>query len=172
MSLSKQYIDQKANDAATSPKNDIPIPTEQQIKDGNYKKGHIKMHGLNISIENPKGSIRSGTDHTGKKWSVKMKNHYGYINGNNIGKDGDPVDVFLGPNPDSENVFVVNQKNKEDKFDEHKVLIGFNGFRDAVDGYLDNYEKGWDMIMSVHQTHLDRFKEWLNSGNIKSPFKG
>jgi len=171
MSISKQYIDKKANDAATSPKNNIPMPTEEQKQNGNYKKGRVKLHGFNISIENPKGSIRSGVDHTGKKWSIKLKNHYGYIEGNNIGKDGDPIDVFLGPNPNSENVFIVNQKNKEDKFDEHKVLIGFDKFKDAINGYLDNYEKGWDMIMSVHQILIDRFKDWLKSGNIKVPYK-
>jgi len=171
MSISKQYIDKKANDAATSPKNNIPIPTEEQKQNGNYKKGRVKLHGFNISIENPKGSIRSGTDSNGKKWSVKIKNHYGYINGNNIGKDGDPIDVFLGPDPNSENIFIVNQKNNEDKFDEHKILIGFDTFKDAINGYLDNYEKGWDMIMSVHQTSIDKFKDWMKSGKLKTPYK-
>jgi len=171
MNISKEYIDQKANDSATSPKNNLPMPTEEQKKNGDYKKGHVKIHGLNISIENPKGSIRSGTSSEGKKWSIKLKNHYGYFSGDNIGKDGDPVDVFLGPEPQSENVFIVNQKNSEDKFDEHKVLLGFNKFKDAVNGYLDNYEKGWDMIMSVHQTPLNKFKDWLKSGKTKMPYK-
>jgi hypothetical protein len=171
MEVSKDYIDKNANDAATSPKNNLPDPSEVQKKSGNYKKGHVKIHGLDISIENPKGSIRSGTDHTGKEWSIKLKNHYGYINGNNIGKDGDPVDIFIGPNPNSEKIFIVNQKNKEDNFDEHKVLLGWEKFQDAIGGYLDNYEKGWDMIMSVHQTTLNNFKNWLKSGKIKTPYK-
>jgi len=171
MNISKQYIDQKANDAATSPKNDIPMPTDEQKENGNYKKGRLNIYGLSISIENPKGSIRSGVSPEGKKWSIKLKNHYGYFNGNNIGKDGDPVDVFIGPNPNSEKVFVVNQKNKNDGFDEHKVLIGFDNFSGAVNGYLDNYEKGWDMIMSVHQTTIDKFKAWLKAGRTKAPFR-
>jgi len=169
--ISKEYIDSRANDAATSKQNDIPFPTETQKQSGNYKKGHLKIYGLNISIENPKGSIRSGTDHTGKKWSITMKNHYGYINGNNIGRDGDPVDVFIGPNPNSDKIFVVNQKNKDGNFDEHKILLGWETFNDSVNGYLDNYEKGWDMIMSVHQTSMDKFKDWLKNGNLKVPYK-
>lgn len=168
--ISKQYIDQKANDAATSPKNNVPIPTEEQKKNGDYKKGHVKMHGLNISIENPKGSTRSGVSSTGKKWSIKLKNHYGYIDGT-TGKDKDHIDIFLGPNPNSEKVFVVNQKNSEDKFDEHKVLMGWDKLADATNGYLDNYEKNWDMIKSVHQTSLNKFKDWLKSGNTKVPYK-
>jgi hypothetical protein len=126
---------------------------------------------LNISIENPAGSTRSGTDRTGKKWSIKLKNHYGYINGT-VGKDKDHVDVFIGSNPKSEKAFIVNQKNSEDGFDEHKVLLGFDKFKDAVNGYLDNYEKGWDMIMSVHQIPLDKFKDWIKSGNTRVPYKG
>lgn len=178
MSISKKYIDQKANNAATSPKNNLPMPTEEQKKNGDYKKGHLNIHGLSISIENPKGSIRSGVDRSGKKWSVKLKNHYGYINGNNIGKDGDPIDVFLGENPKSEKVFIVNQINKNgdsDTFDEHKVLIGFYGMSDAIKGYLQNYEKDWDkrgMINSVVQTDIEGFKDWLKNGSMKKPFRG
>jgi len=176
--ISKKYIDQKANDAATSPKNDTPMPTEEQKKSGAYKKGHLNLYGLSISIENPKGSTRSGTDRNGKKWSIKLKNHYGYIKGNNIGKDGDPIDVFLGENPESDKVFMVNQLSLgKDKnvFDEHKALLGFDSLSSAVKGYLQNYESDWDkkgMIDSVVQTNIVDFKSWLNSGNLKKPFRG
>ena len=33
-------------------------PSQAKKEAGNYKKGHIKVHGLDVSIENPKGSIR------------------------------------------------------------------------------------------------------------------
>ena len=170
--ISKKYIDKLANQAATSPLNNVEDPTENQIKSGNYKKGHIKIHGMDISIENPKGSTRRGTSHDGKKWSIKMNNHYGYINGNKIGKDGDAVDIFIGENPKSEKVYVVNQKNSKDEFDEHKVLLGWDKFPDAVKGYLSNYEIGWDMISSVHQTDINGFKDWLKNGNTKVKYKG
>ena len=54
-------------------------PTEAQKKAGNYKTGHVKVGAFDVTIENQKGSERSGTDANGKKWSVKMNNAYGYI---------------------------------------------------------------------------------------------
>ena len=169
--LSKKYIDKLANTAATSPLNDTPEPSEDQKKSGVYKKGHISLHGLKISIENPEGSMRSGVDRTGKPWSIKMKNHYGYILGT-VGKDKDHVDIFIGPNPKSENIYVVNQKNGDGEFDEHKILLGWDKFKDAVSGYLSNYQDDWDMISSVHQTDLSGFKNWLKNGNTKVPYRG
>src|SRR5262245_3259225 len=80
-------------------------PTDAQKEAGNYKKGHVTWQGFEIAIENPKGSIRSGTDRSGKQWSVKMHSDYGYFKGTQ-GKDKDHVDVFIGPQLDSEIVFV------------------------------------------------------------------
>ena len=54
-------------------------PSEAQKKVGNYKMGHVKVGAFDVTIENPRGSERSGTDANGKKWSVKMNNVYGYI---------------------------------------------------------------------------------------------
>ena len=54
-------------------------PSEAQKEAGNYEKGHLYAHGLAITLENPKGSIRSGKDKDGKQWRVKMPCHYGYI---------------------------------------------------------------------------------------------
>lgn len=34
-------------------------PTDAQKEAGNYKKGHVWIQGLDITIENPKGSVRS-----------------------------------------------------------------------------------------------------------------
>lgn len=168
-------IDKLANDAATSPKNDLPEPSEAQIKSGNYKKGHLNLHGMNISIENPKGSYRKGTDRDGKSWKTKMCANYGYVKGT-IGKDKDHIDIFIGPNHDSDKVFVVNQNNvKDGKFDEHKCMLGFCNHADAVKGYLDNYDKDWEKkggIGSVHSADMKQFKHWLKNGNTKVPYKG
>jgi len=170
--ISKKYIDKLAHAAATSPKNNLPEPTEQQKKSGLYKKGHIKLQGLDISIENPEGSFRTGVSPAGKTWKSKLYSHYGYIKGkDNIGKDGDPVDVFIGPKPESKMVYIVNQKNDKDEFDEHKIMVGWDKIKDAVGGYLKNYEPNWDGIMSVHRLSMDGFKNWLDNGNKKRPFK-
>lgn len=69
-------------------------PTEAQKEAGNYKKGHVQVGTFDITIEQPEGSIRRGTDADGKKWEIKMHNTYGYFRGTE-GVDGDHIDVFL-----------------------------------------------------------------------------
>ncbi|MDR3143229.1 MAG: hypothetical protein LBU37_16105, partial [Tannerellaceae bacterium] len=135
-------------------------PSEAQKKAGNYKMGHVNIQGLDISIENPKGSTRSGVDRNGKKWSVKMKNTYGYIRGTES-KDGDHIDVFVGNNPNSSKVFVVDQINPETgEFDEHKVMLGFDDIEQARKSYLSNYSKGWQGLGDITETEIGDFREW------------
>jgi len=147
-------------------------PTEAQIEAGNYKKGHIRLYGLDISIENPKGSTRKGVDRKGKPWETTMKYPYGYIRGTQ-GKDKDHLDVFLGPNAASDNVYVVDQVDPKTKvLDEHKILLGWNNIESARDGYLSNYEEGWQGIGSIIPINIKYFKSWLNKGNKKKSFAG
>lgn len=164
-------IEDAAHEAATSPKNDLPEPTQAQKEAGNYKKGHITLQGLDITIENPQGSTRSGVDSKGNAWSVKIAHHYGYIK-RTEGADGDHVDVFIGPNPESQNVFVVNQTDPRTKqFDEHKVMLGFKTQEEARAGYLANYAKGWKGIGSITPMSMDDFKKELESGVLDKPIK-
>ncbi|MFZ2770072.1 MAG: hypothetical protein WAZ50_03025 [Minisyncoccia bacterium] len=168
-------IDPQAHEAATSPTNDVPQPTQAQIDVGNYKKGHIRIHGLDITIENPAGSTRSGTDETGRDWSTKLKHHYGYIKGTEA-RDKDHIDVFVKPGTDQTNdkgkVFVVDQKNTATgRFDESKILIGFDSLSTARSAYLSNYDaSGKDRIAAISETTTEAFKQWLNEGNTKKPF--
>ena len=142
-------------------------PTEAQKQAGNYKKEHIKLQGLDISLENLKGSTRSGTDPDGNDWEVTMQHHYGYIK-RTEGADGDHVDVFVGDNPDSEKVFVVDQVNKDGSFDEHKVMLGFDDRASAVSGYKSNYEDGW-VVGKVTELSVADFKDWLKNGDTTKP---
>ncbi len=143
-------------------------PTEAQIKAGNYPKKHIRMHGFDISIENKKGSIRSGKNKGGKKWSVRMAHDYGYIR-HTEGADGDHLDVFIGPKLKSEKVFVVYQVDPGTKrFDEHKVMFGFSNQTAAKAGYLANYEKGWQGIGKIVELSVDAFKEWLDEEDLRT----
>lgn len=139
-------VDAAAHEAATSPENDRPEPTQAQKEAGNYKLGHLKIGGLDISIENPAGSERKGVDPCGKAWAVKMKSHYGYIRGT-VGKDKDHIDVFLRPGTevlsDESPVFVVDQQDEKGAFDEHKTLLGFDGEDAAKAAYLENYTASW-----------------------------
>lgn len=145
-------------------------PTEAQKEAGNYKKGHIKVDGLNITIEQPKGSIRRGTDANGKQWESEMHNTYGYIRGTES-VDGDHIDIFLSDNPTEGNVFVVDQVNQRTgDFDEHKVMYGFNSMEEAVQAYRDQYEDGWK-VGTVTEVSREEFKKWVDSSVRKTkPF--
>lgn len=145
-------------------------PSEAQKEAGNYKKGHIKINGFDVTIEQPAGSVRSGKDANGKEWSVTMNNTYGYIRGTE-GVDGDHIDVFLGPDMSSDMVYVVDQVNTDGSFDEHKVMMGFPSLEDARSAYLSNYEEGWQGLGNITGVTLDEFKKWIDSSIRKTkPF--
>ena len=145
-------------------------PTEKQKEAGNYKKGHIKVDGLDVTIEQPKGSIRRGTDANGNKWENEMHNTYGYIKGTES-VDGDHIDIFLSDNPAEGNVYVVDQVNKDGAFDEHKVMYGFTDMESAEKAYLSNYEKGWQGLGSITGVSKEDFKKWIDSSKRKTkPF--
>jgi len=142
-------------------------PTEGQVKADNYKKGHIRIQGIEIAIENPKGSTRSGTDPDGKAWENTMAHHYGDIKGTTAA-DGDNLDVFIGPDPDIDQVFVIDQPNADGTFDEHKIMLGFQNEKAAKAGYLDNYQKGWT-AGPITRMSTDEFKAWMQDGDTTKP---
>uniref|UniRef100_UPI00402A0474 LPD38 domain-containing protein n=1 Tax=Alloprevotella sp. TaxID=1872471 RepID=UPI00402A0474 len=150
-------------------------PTEAQKEAGNYKKGHVQVGTFDITIEQPQGSVRKGTDADGKQWESKMNNTYGYIRGA-VGVDGDHIDVFLSNDIDGWNgrkVFVVDQYNPDGSFDEHKVMLGFNDADEAKSDYLANYEKGWEdgRRIDVTAVNLEDFEKWIESSKRKTkPF--
>ncbi|MDE6277343.1 MAG: hypothetical protein K2M06_04465 [Muribaculaceae bacterium] len=145
-------------------------PTEAQLAAGNYKKEHRRIDGYNISIENPKGSVRRGKDADGKEWQTEMHNDYGYIRGTE-GVDGDHIDVFLSDTPEEGDVFVIDQRNADGSFDEHKVMYGFPTEEAAREAYLSNYEPGWTGLGAITQVSKDEFKKWVQSSKRKTkPF--
>jgi len=145
-------------------------PTEAQKEAGNYKKGHIKVDGFNVTIEQPKGSVRRGKDANGKEWETEMHNSYGYIRGTES-VDGDHIDIFLSDNPTEGNVFVVDQVNKDGSFDEHKVMYGFSDMESARKAYLSNYEEGWQGLGNITEVSKEEFKKWIDSSKRKTkPF--
>lgn len=145
-------------------------PSEAQKAAGNYKKHHVRMHGLDIALENVKGGKRSGVGRDGRRWAVTMPAHYGYIK-RTEGADGDHVDVYIGPDHASKNVYVIDQKDAETgKFDEHKVMLGFGSEAQARATYLKGFSdgKGAQRIHSIKPMTIDQFKEWLK-GDTKKP---
>lgn len=145
-------------------------PTEAQKEAGNYKKGHVQIGTFNVTIEQPKGSVRSGVDKGGKKWEVEMQNTYGYIRGTE-GVDGDHIDVFLSDDIDGwdgHKVFVVDQRNADGSFDEHKVMLGFNDINDAEAAYMSNYEEGWQGLGAITGVSIEEFEKWIASSHRKT----
>lgn len=149
-------------------------PSDAQKESGNYKKGHIKFGGYDYTIENPKGSTRSGKDADGKEWKITMHDTYGYIRGK-FGKDGDHLDMFINDKADLDNwngdVFVVDQVNPDGSFDEHKVMYGYDSMDDAEKAYLANYSDGWQGLGNITGASKDEFDKWLDTSNRKlKPF--
>ncbi len=171
--ITDKQIDEGAQEAATSPENKLPEPTEAQIEAGNYKKGHIKVQGFDISVENPEGSQRTGTSPDGKKWSITMAGHYGYFK-RSEGKDGEQIDVFVnaGDRKESDKAYIVDQVDpKTGRFDEHKVMLGYSSLEAAEKGYLANYEKGWKGLGNITEISIDDLKEFIGKRQAK-PYAG
>lgn len=165
--MTSDEIDVRANEAASD-------PTDPQKEAGNYKMGHISVKGMKIAIENPKGSYRKFKKEDGTTGQVEMQNHYGYFNVTK-GKDGDAVDVFIGPNIENfENVYCVDQNvvgGHHGVFDETKVMLGFNSKEEAKEAYMSNYSPGWTGFRAITSVSLPVFKKWLYRGRKqRQPF--
>lgn len=154
--------------AARQATNTEPTPAQQEA--GNYRKGRITVRGYLVAIENPKGSIRSGTSKSGKKWSTTMAHDYGYIVGSKA-VDGDAVDLFLGPDPEKGGIYAVDQVI-DGQFDEVKLCWGFKDETEARQAYLSNYEKGWKGLGDITPVLEDDLREWLDTGaSAKGSYK-
>tara|TARA_R110002096_G_scaffold66682_5_gene162273 strand:+ start:5020 stop:6072 length:1053 start_codon:yes stop_codon:yes gene_type:complete len=144
-------------------------PSDQQKESGNYRKGRFKMRGLEFVIENPKGSIRSGADIEGNPWSTVMPHHYGYILKTVSDSDGDHLDVYIGPYPESDKVYAIDQSRSSDgKFDEHKFMVGFLDKKDARQAYEDSFS-GNAPFMGMVELTWPEFKDWIEFGDSSLP---
>jgi N12 class adenine-specific DNA methylase/DNA repair protein RadC/predicted ABC-type ATPase len=172
----KTPIDTAAHTAATSPQNATPQPTDAQKRAGNYKVGRVQVGPLDISIENPAGSTRSGTDPNGKAWSITMLDHYGYVRGTQ-GKDGDHIDIFIEPGTPTDYtgpVFVVNQTDAQGNFDEHKAVMGPSVQSEAAARaeYLQNYSPGWKGAGTIARFEsVQAFADWAAARRRIAPAK-
>jgi hypothetical protein len=140
-------------------------PSDDQIENDSYRKPRKQWNGLSLALENPKGSYRSGKDSDGTVWKNKMYADYGEIV-RTIGNDEDAIDFFMGDNPKSKFVYIIDQKKiDKNSFDEHKVVLGTENENEAKSLYLKNYDKDWlkkqgGQIDGIGMT-VDAFKEWL-----------
>ncbi len=122
--------------------------------------GHMKLQGLSISIENERGTIRRGEDADGKEWSTFMHMKYGYILLTE-GTDGDHVDCYIGPTEYSKKVFIIHQNDpKTGKYDEDKVMLGYNNARSAHKAYTRQYDSP-GFFGSMEEVDMAEFKKML-----------
>jgi hypothetical protein len=161
------HIDQGAHTGAFG-HNSREHPTLAQIQAGNYKKGRAVVAGMKVVIENPRGSLRGWTAPDGTRGESLQKFHYGYFEGV-PGADGDELDMYVGPWPESDRVFVVNQYING-AWDEHKVMLGFPDQRTAEAGYISNFQEGWDGLESCVGCSVAQFKWWIANGDTTKPF--
>lgn len=148
-------------------------PTDAQKEASNYKMAHVAWNGLNITIETPKGALRKGKDADGNEWSVKLPAHYGYLK-RSEGADGDHLDIYMGDNPDSDVVVVVDQVDSETKkFDETKTMLGFTNRKTALDYYVQGFSdgKGADRMGAHKVMSVAEFKDWVANGDTTKPVR-
>lgn len=160
-------------DVAEAAQDVNPEPTEAQKEAGNYKKGHVSIQGLPITLENTKGSPRRGTDQNGKSWEVDMPAHYGYIK-RTSGADSEQVDVYVGETPSAPSVFIVDQVDADNKnFDEHKAFIGFENADQVKATYnaAFNDGRGIQRYGGMTEMTVPEFKDWLKNGDNRKPLK-
>jgi len=125
---------------------------------GHKLQDRYRFAGLDISVENKKDSTRSGTDKDGHKWSIKMHYDYGYIRGS-VGVDKDHVDVYIGSNENAPNVYIVHQNDPTTgRYDEDKVMLGFNSLKEAEKAYLKQYDRP-GFLGRVDTMPIAEFKE-------------
>jgi hypothetical protein len=146
-----------------------PAPSEAQKQAGNYPKGLFRFRGLEVSIENPAGSVRAGKDRDGREWAVTMPYAYGYLR-RTLARDGDQIDVFLGPHLDSDVVFGVDQVDpRTGAYDETKWFLGWKSKDAAKQAYTDSYAPGWQGFLAITAMTFAQFKRWLEHGDAARP---
>ena len=127
--------------------------------------------GIPIVVEYRPGDIRTGKSPSGRVWSRKMKSSYGRVV-NTKGLDGDPLDVYIGPNPHASTVFTVDQlKGPEFKeLDEQKHMLGYDSMLQAKEAYLENYPD--DRILGgIKAISLPKFMKYVQKSKMGDPQK-
>lgn len=146
-------------------------PTPAQADAGNYRKGHVRVQGLDIAIEVPRGGERAGVGSDGRPWSVTMPAHYGYLKAGKDSGDG-KVDVFVGDEIDARYAYVIDQIDPATgKFDEPKVMVGMAGRETAAAIYDASYSDGSGPARMGAMTRMTvpELRAWLRDGDPKKP---
>jgi len=131
------------------------------------KLGGQEFHGIDIFVEFLKGDTRTKTNEEGKTWSRVMTAAYGRIS-KTKGADGMCIDIYVGEDLESNKVFIVDQVDKEGKFDECKIMLGCFSLKNAKETYSSNYPDDFK-VGKISECTIDEFKEWLKKGDTTKP---
>jgi Inorganic Pyrophosphatase len=120
--------------------------------------------GFNVVVETPRHGMRQGPG-----WMSSPPADYGYIVGT-TGADGDELDVYLGLNPESDIVYVVDQNRmNECIFDEHKCMLGYSSIKEAKEDYLNGHTHGTLIFRNITALSVSEFRKWIKTGDMTKP---
>lgn len=143
----------------------------------NYPSGHGKYKGNSLTFEEAPGTVRESKADAPTKWKTPMTAYYGRIKGTDAA-DSTPekkqhLDFYMGQNPESDNVFVIDQYDLETQsFDEHKVMFGHNTQKEAEATYDRHFSdgKGKQRRVDVVPMTIEQFNTWkADKANLKRP---
>lgn len=124
----------------------------------------IVVQGIPVSVEIINGGTKHGQTQDGQPWQRDMKCDYGYIE-HIVGDDGDFLDCYVG-DPDCKNdaIYVVHQLTPDgSKFDEDKVMLGFNSAVEAKEMFLKHCHKPNKMYGGMCIFDAGTFMEFLQT---------
>lgn len=168
LGLSDEELEAAGRDPATV-KHDNPNngPSMAQIARSLDSLPGYGVCGVQVRIENMRGTERSG-----RGWKVTMPADYGYITGFPSAEgDMEAMDCFVGQNHDSEKAWVFDMVDpRTGKFDEHKVMLGFDTIQEASACIQEAYSDGGMQRVSG-KTQMDRgeLEAWLRGGDHERP---
>jgi phage-related protein (TIGR01555 family) len=120
--------------------------------------------GVPITVERSKGQRRVLKNDSGNVvYDRTLLHDYGFIRGT-IGRDGDEVDVIIGPDESAANVFVADMidlgPDVDKRSDEDKVLLGFRSEAEARAAFLSMYPP--EFLGSLKRMSIKEFADgWL-----------
>ena len=117
--------------------------------------------GVPVVIEYSRGQRRIIRNDAGNVvYERVMRFDYGYIPGT-VGRDGDDVDVIVGPDADAPFVFVADMRDLgpdiDKRQDEDKVLLGFRTAEAARDAFYSMYPETF--LRGVRTMTIENFRK-------------
>lgn len=124
-----------------------------------------RFNGIPVVVQWPKGSIRVGKHEDGTPYKTEMKADYGYVPDTVAAGDEERLDVYIGPNEDAENAYVVEQLKDDGEFDEYKVMLGFDSLEEAEKCYCEHVDESklGDISEVPFYYLFDKVMEEINS---------